>query len=263
MPANNWKGAVFGVNSWDVSGNWSLGAVPNSSSQVTIGKAGTYTVVITAADNPITVASLTLKGTGNHTLLVDGILSVDSGTSTSTTILGNTLDVATGGTANLADVRLDSTATIIDDGLLNVFGALAGTGGTVDIAGGGLFANTIAGSNLYSISSGGQFELGSSASANSTISFADGQADSLILDNENTNLATHITGLSGGDTIDISSLAFSSSLTTSYQGTTLTIDDGTTPVFTFTDIDKLGAFTLADDGSGGTVVACYLEVPAF
>ncbi len=259
MPANNWKGSVFGDSLWNIAGNWSLSAIPGTSSQVTIGEAGNYTVVITAADRPFTVASLTLKGTGDHTLLVDGILSVDAITTASTTILGSTLDVAAGATVNLADVRLDSTATIIDGGLLNVSGAFAGTGGTVDIAGGSLFANAVAGSNLYAISSGGQLELGSDAPPASTINFADGLADTLILDNESARLAAHITGLSGGNTIDISSLAFSSSFTTSYQGTTLTIDDGTTPVFTFTDIDKLGAFTLADNGSGGTVVACYLE----
>ena len=66
-------------------------------------------------------------------------------------------------------------------------------------------------------------------------------------------------GFSGGDTIDIASLAFSSSYTTSYKGTKLTIDNGTKPVFTFANIDKLGSFTLTDDGSGGTMVACYLE----
>ncbi len=259
MAANNWKGAVTGSHPWDVAGNWSLGVIPNSTNQVTIGSAGSYTVVISAADRPFTIGSLTLKGTGNHMLLVDGILSVDAGTTSSTVILGNTLDVGATGTVNLADVRLNSTGTIIDDGLVNVFGALTGTGGTVDIAGGSLFANTIAGSNLYSISSGGLLELGSNAPPTSTINFADGQADTLLLDNEDSSLAAHITGLTGSNTIDISSLSFSSNFTTSYQGTTLTIDDGTTPVFTFTDIDKLGAFTLADDGSGGTVVACYLE----
>ncbi len=78
MPANNWKGSVFGDSLWDVASNWSLSAVPNSGSQATIGQAGSYTVVITAADKPFTVASLTLKGTGDHTLLVDGILSVNA-----------------------------------------------------------------------------------------------------------------------------------------------------------------------------------------
>ena len=255
MPANKWSGANFGDNLWDVAGSWSLGVVPNSSSDVTIGRPGNYTVAIAGTDPPFTVSSLTLRGTGNHTLMDHGILSVDG----RTTILGNTLEIAAGGTASLSDVRLDRTATVIDEGALNAFGVFAGIGGTVDIDGGSLFANAIAGSNIYSISSGGELELGSDASRASTITFGDVQADTLILDNKSTRLAAHITGFSGGDTIDIPSLAFSSSYTTSYKGTTLTIDNGTKPVFRFTNIDKLGSFSLTDDGSGGTMVACYLE----
>ena len=255
MPANNWNGPASGNNLWDVANNWSLRVVPDSSDNVTIGKTGSYTVVIAAADPPFSVSSLTLKGAGNHTLTDHGTLSVDA----RTTILGNTLDVATDGTSNLANVRLDNAATVIDQGFVNIFGTLAGAGGTVDIAGGSLFASAIAGSNIYAISSAGELELGSDAPRASTISFADGQPDTLILDDSITRLAAHITGLSGANTIDIASLAFSSSYTTSYQGTKLTIEDGGKTVFTFTDIDKLGTFTLADDGSGGTVVACYLE----
>ena len=125
MAANNWKGAVTGSHPWDVAGNWSLGVIPNSTNQVTIGSAGSYTVVISAADRPFTIGSLTLKGTGNHMLLVDGILSVDAGTASVRVILGNTLDVGATGTVNLANVRLNGTGTIIDDGLVNVFGALS------------------------------------------------------------------------------------------------------------------------------------------
>jgi glycosyltransferase involved in cell wall biosynthesis len=255
MPANRWSGATLGNSLWDVAGNWSQGIVPDSGSDVTIGQTGTYTVVITATDPAFTVASLTLRGTGNHTLLDEGSLSVEG----NTVIRGNTFDVSTDGTANFSDIRLDGTATVIDDGVMNVFGAFAGSGGTVDIAGGSLFANAIAGSNTYSISSNGVLELGNDAARDSTIGFGDSQADALILDNDTTRLAAHITGLSGGNTIDLASVPFSSRYTTSYQGTQLTILNGSKTVFTFANIDKLGSFTLANDGSGGTVVACYLE----
>ena len=255
MPANKWNGATIGNSLWDAAGNWSLGIVPDSGSDVTIGRAGTYTVVITATDTPFNVASLTLSGTGNHTLLDDGSLSVEG----NTVIRGNTLDVATDGTANFSDMRLDGTATVIDDGVMNVLGTFAGSGGTVDIAGGSLFANAIAGSNIYSISSDGVLELGSDAARASTIGFGDSQANSLLLDNDTSRLAAHITGLSGANTIDLASLPFSSGYTTKYQGTQLTILNGSKTVFTFADIDKLGSFSLANDGSGGTLVACYLE----
>jgi glycosyltransferase involved in cell wall biosynthesis len=255
MPANKWNGATTGSSLWDTAGNWSLGIVPDSGSDVTIGRAGTYTVVITATDTPFNVASLTLSGTGNHTLLDDGSLSVEN----NTVIRGNTFDVATDGTANFSDMRLDGTAAVMDDGVMNVFGTFAGSGGTVDIAGGSLFANAIAGSNIYSISSDGVLELGSDAARASTIGFADSQANALLLDNDSTRLAAHITGLSGANTIDLASLTFSSSYTTKYQGTQLTILNGSKTVFTFADIDKLGSFSLANDGNGGTLVACYLE----
>src|ERR1700727_2153620 len=139
MPANNWNGPATGNNSWDVASNWSLRVVPDSSDNVTIGKTGSYTVVIAAADPPFAVSSLTLKGAGNHTLTDHGTLSVDG----RTTILGNTLDVAADGTANLANVRLDNAATVVDQGFVNILGTLAGAGGTVDIAGGSLFASAI------------------------------------------------------------------------------------------------------------------------
>jgi hypothetical protein len=79
MPANRWIGA-------NAAGNWSRRIVPDSDSRATIGAAGDYTVVIAAEDQPITVAALTLSGTGNHTLTDHGILSVDGNTK----ILGNT-----------------------------------------------------------------------------------------------------------------------------------------------------------------------------
>jgi hypothetical protein len=278
MPTNKWSGAASGVNPWDVAGNWSLHTVPNNSSDVLIAKTGSYTVVIAATDLPITVASLTLKGGGNHTLTDNGILTVDG----STTINANTLDVGAGGTASLSNVTLNSTATldvatsgtvnaqsltlsskatIVDDGTLHDFGLLDGSKGTVDIAGGSLFADAVAGSNTFSISSGGTFEIASDAGLASTISFADTQADSLILDTSGTQLTSHITGFGGANTIDLASLAFSSGYTTVYQAKTqtLTIENGTTPVFRFTNINNAGSFTLSDDGSGGTLVACYLE----
>jgi glycosyltransferase involved in cell wall biosynthesis len=255
MPANKWSGGSSEPNLWGVAGNWSRGVVPSFSSQVTIAIAGGYTVVIAATDPATTIARLTLSGTGDHTLADHGNLSVNGNTA----ILGNTLDIAADGTANLSNVRLGGTATVIDQGVLNVFGPLKGTGGTVDIAGGSLFTNSIVGSNTYSISSGGLLDIGGSVSRASTISFGDIQSDTLILDSPIANLTAQVTGFSAGNTIDIASLTFSNSYTTSYKGTTLTISNGTTPVFTFDNINNPGSFLLAADGNGGTVVACYLE----
>ena len=90
MPKNTWIGDTSGTHAWDDATNWSRGIVPDSSSLVTIGAAGNYSVVIAASDQPYVIGSLTLNGTGNHTLLDRGSLSVIGNTK----IAGNTLQIA-------------------------------------------------------------------------------------------------------------------------------------------------------------------------
>ena len=222
MPVNTWIGDSSGSSSWGLGGNWSQSDVPDSSDKVTISKAGNYNVVITAADSPDTVKSLTLSGAGNHALTNSGTLSVDGNTA----ILDNTLRVTAGGTANLGNVRLDNAATIIDEGVINATGTLKGAGGRVNIAGGDLFTNAISGSNIYSISLNGKLDIGTSVSRTTTLSFADSLANTMIFADPGPGVAAHILGFSGNNTIDIPSLAFSSGYTTSYDGTTLSINNG-------------------------------------
>ena len=137
-PATTWQGRnrcqqISGVvqisattcGTWQAAGHWALSQI--RAANVTIGKAGNYTVTIAATDPPFTVSSLTLSGTGNHMLMDHGILSVDG----RTTIRGNTLEIAADGTASLSNVRLNSTSTVIDEGVLSAFGVFAGSGGTV------------------------------------------------------------------------------------------------------------------------------------
>ena len=256
MPKNTWIGATSGAHAWDDVANWSRGVVPDPSSLVTIGEAGNYSVVIAASDQPDVIGSLTLSGTGNHTLLDRGSLSVLG----NTRIAGNTIQIAANGSASFANVNLDSSATIVEQGSLRAAGTLRGTGGTVDVIGGNLFAGAINGSNTYSISVGGTLEVDGRTSGSSTLSFGDGDANTLVFDNPGTKLAAHITGLSGSDTIDISSLVFSSAYTTNYDGKTLKIEHGTIPVFTFSDIANGGSVSLAAAPGGGTMIAaCYLK----
>jgi hypothetical protein len=256
MPKNTWIGDTSGIHAWDDAANWSRGIVPDSSSLVTIGEAGNYSVVIAASDQPYVIGSLTLSGTGNHTLLDRGSLSVIG----NTRIAGNTIQIAANGSASFANVNLDSSATLVEQGSFRATGTLNGTGGTVDVVGGNLLAGAINGSNTYSISLGGTLEVDGRTSGNSTLSFVDGNTNALVFDNPGTKLAAHITGLSGSDTIDISSLAFSSAYTTNYDGKTLKIEHGTIPVFTFSNISNAGSVSLAAAPGGGTMIAaCYLK----
>ena len=255
MPKTRWIGNTSGTHAWHHAANWSRGVVPGPSSLVTIGEAGTYSVLIAALDQPYVIGSLALSGAGDHTLLDRGSLSVLGNTK----ITGNTIQIAPSGAASFADITLDSSATIVDQGAFRATGTLKGTGGTVDVIGGNLFAGAIDGSNIYSISRSGSLEVDGSTSKDSTFSFADGGANTLIFDNPGTEITATITGMSGRDTIDVTSLAFSSAYTTSYDGKALSIDYGTIPVFTFSDIANGGSFTLTAAPGGGTMVACYVK----
>jgi hypothetical protein len=260
MAVNNWIGAKKGTsNFWQDPTNWS-GGVPTTTSDVTITAPGTYTVVITAGEHPYQIRSLHVGGgSGTVRLTDDGSLSV----TTSVTLAHGIFDIGAGGTGNIVgSLSLDASSTAATEGILSVGGTIAGSGGTVVIDGGSLFAGALAGSDHYSLSLAGTFEIGGAISNTSSIAFADADptqgADALLLDDPGTAVSTAISGFGGDDSIDIGSLAFSDLYTTRYSGTTLTILDGTSTVFTIADINNPGAFALADDGSGGTMVTvCF------
>jgi glycosyltransferase involved in cell wall biosynthesis len=254
MATNKWTGAATGNNSWDVAKNWSRGTLPDSTSSVVISKSGTYSVTIASSDPAYTVRRLSLSGTGSHTLVVDGALTVVQGA----TLNGSNLDVAASGTINLDRITLHGAATVSDEGTLDVSNAFAGAGNTVQVDGGNLFAGSLTGSNAFVLSAGGNLTVGDSVSNGSAIQFGDNQGDMLTLGQSTPTFAGQITGFGAGDNIDLSSLTFQSGYTTSYSGSTLTISDGGTTVFTFSNINDPGTVTLADDGSGGTMIACYL-----
>ncbi len=258
MATNNWVGAKTGTdNFWKDPANWS-GGVPAISSDVAITANGTYTVVITAAENPYQIRSLHLGETAGTVRLTDsGSLSVLG----SATLTRGILDVQAGGTGSVfGNLVLGALSSAATEGVFNVGGTITDNGGTVVVDGGSLFAVAIAGSGHYTLSLNGTLEVGASVAATTNITFADIGADSLVLDNAGTALNATIAGFGGDNTLDIGSLSFSNQYTTSYSGTTLTISDGSSTVFTIADINNPGAFSLADDGSGGTLLTvCYAQ----
>jgi hypothetical protein len=260
MAANNWIGAKKGTsNAWQNAANWS-GGVPSTTSDVTITAAGTYTVIITASERPYQIRSLKVgSGSGTVRLTDDGSLSV----TTSVTLTRGIFDVGAGGTGNIVgNLSLDASSTAESEGVLSVGGTITGSGGNVVIDGGSLFAGAIAGSDTYALSLAGTLEIGGAISGTSSITFAEPDstqgADALMFDNPGSAVNAAISNFGGDDSIDIGSLAFSDQYTTRYAGTTLTILDGTSTVFTIADINNPGAFALADDGSGGTMLTvCF------
>jgi Hint domain len=254
---NSWIGLHSGTaNFWDDATNWSRG-VPNNNSDIAITASGTYTVIINAGDRPYQIKSLALGSSSGVARLTDnGSLSV----ATNAVVDDGIIDVGAGATASvLGNLVLDAGSSALAEGVLNVGGAISGDRSNVAVDGGEFFAGSVAGSNVYSLSLDGTLEIAAAVSSGTTFTFADSGADTLFLDDPGATLNARITGFGGGNIVDIGSLPFSSNYTLHVDGTTLTIDDGTSPVFTFADINNPGSFTLSDDGSGGTeFAACYV-----
>ena len=155
MPTDSWTGANTGSsNLWLNAAQWSNG-IPISSSDVVIGKAGTYSVVITAGDRPNQVRSLSLGGApGTVRLVDDGSLSITGQANLTHSIFAVG---ATGTGSILRGFTFDASSTVMAEGVLNVGGALQGkAGGTVIIDGGSIFAGSVTGSGKYTISLDGR-----------------------------------------------------------------------------------------------------------
>jgi hypothetical protein len=106
--------------------------------------------------------------------------------------------------------------------------------------------------------SGGQLEITSGGSAGATtITFSGG--GTLVLD-RSTVFSGTIAGFAQPDLIDLSDIAFGSSTTLGYSGTTssgtLTVSDGThTASLKLLGQYTAGNFNLSADGHGGTLVS--------
>ena len=255
--SNSWIGPRRGTaNFWDNLANWSSG-VPANGSDVAIIASGTYTVVISAADRPYQVRSLTLgSSSGVVRLTDDGSLSV----TTNATLTDAIFDAGPGATGSiLGNLVLNAGASLMAEGVVNVGGAMSGQGGKVEVDGGDLFAGSLAGSNVCSLSLDGTLEIAGAVSSSTVFSFDDSGANTVLLDDPGATVGAAFDGFSGDNVIDIGSLAYSSSYVVHVSGRSLTIDAGTTPVLTFSNLDNAGSVTLADDGGGGTeLVVCYV-----
>ncbi len=210
MATNSWVGATTGTsNFWKDGSNWSNG-VPTNTNDVVINAAGTYTVVITAAERPYLVRTLHLgSASGSIALIDDGSLSVIGNTN----FTHGTFDVGAGATGSIfGNFILDANSSAMTKGVFNVGSNIIDSGGTVDIDGGSLFAGSVSGSGHYAISLDGTFEVGGNVTgvnaAANVISFADTGSDTFLLDNVGSALNATIAGFGGDNEIDIGSLPF-------------------------------------------------------
>ena len=257
MATDSWTGATSGTsNFWRDASQWS-NRVPIGTSDVVIGKAGTYSVSITAVDRPYQIRSLSLgNALGTIRLVDDNSLSITG----QANLIHGIFDVGATGTGSiLRGFTFDATSTVMSEGVLNVGGAMQGkAGSTVVIDGGSIFAGSVTGSGKYTISLDGSLEVGGNITNTTSITFADSGANTLLLDGVGTTLDASVSGFGGKNQIDIGALPFQGDYTTSYSGTTLTILENGAPVFTFAHINNPGAFAFSDDGGGGTEMSvCY------
>jgi hypothetical protein len=199
--SNSWIGLRRGTaNFWDNLANWS-GGVPANGSDVAITASGTYTVIISAADRPYQVRSLTLGSTSGVVRLTDnGSLSV----TTNATLTDAIFDAGPGATGSiLGNLVLNAGASVMAEGVVNVGGAISGQGGKVEVDGGDLFAGSLAGSNVCSLSLDGTLEIAGAVSSSTVFSFDDSGANTVLLDDPGATIGATFDGFTGDNVIDI------------------------------------------------------------
>jgi large repetitive protein len=152
---------------WDTASDWSTGAVPGSSDSVCISAGGTYQVLI--GDESISVASLTVGGTGSNptlmignnsggepTVTVSGSVFVDTGATISDGFSGS---FSAGSLTNAGTFEVPNgtdtlgIGNITNSGTLSVVGAVA-----LSLSAGSTFENqggTITNSGALAISTAG------------------------------------------------------------------------------------------------------------
>ncbi len=196
LTPDSWKAGVTG--SWATAADWSTGAAPNSSNDVTISVAGTYNVNVAAAaaSNSVTLNNATAKINDTSTLTVSTNLAVTAGqfiVNNTGTLVGGTISIGASGKflvlsgATLSGITYQGTltpqanATVYIENGITLTGA-GGTGsGTISLAGGGEALNILDNETLN----------------NATLSFGSGTNDYLYL-NEASSTSTQSLTLGSG-----------------------------------------------------------------
>ena len=260
--------------------------------ETTAGFTSARTVALGAANGTVRVdtGTTTLSGTvsgagslfkaGAGTLTLSGANSYTGGTFIDAGTLSVAADGSLGGglifqggtletTATLASgrtIRLDGAGTIqVDTGTATLSGTVSNTGALTKTG-----AGTLALSATNSFSGGlsigaGTVDLQKSGAAGSgAITFAGASATPATLTLEAAaqpasggTFGNTLTNFGTGDTLDLKGFAYAATDTVAYAGGVLTVTDATaTENFTLATPTST-AFSLVNDGSGGTDVVCY------
>jgi hypothetical protein len=240
------SGSFSGDFNWNTTSNWNPSQIPGAGDDVTF-------ATVTAANAYSTIDDISNDTIGN--LSVGGFVHLFIG-------IGNSLTVSNI-VANAGDIQVDNGATLT----IATGGSAAGRAydlfhGTMldpgDVTGpGATFQFTSA-----TLEIGGSF-VGSAFDILST-TFADHNV--LIFDAPPTStLPNQIAGLQAGDKIELGTVTFDAA---SYGGTTLTLTNGGSTVYTLTDVTlaagtSASAFTFGTDGATGDhfiqFAACFLR----
>ncbi|HXV01683.1 MAG TPA: hypothetical protein VG166_14410 [Caulobacteraceae bacterium] len=225
---------------WDFSGPNMVRAGVTLTNESAIVDQGAFTnkgnLVLGALFQLATGASLTNASTGHIDITGDTGISAASGATGTKLVNAGTIDKTGGtGTSSITAAVSNTGAVFASSGVLNVRGAVGGTG-TWDIDGGTLvFRDAVAAGGVVSfLSNGGQLELTDTA-----------------------QFAAKVSGFAAGDTLDLRSISFGSATMLSYSGTstagTLTVSNGS-HVAKIALLGQYAAanFAMSSDGQGGT-----------
>ncbi|MGJ4892143.1 VCBS domain-containing protein [Bradyrhizobium sp. HKCCYLRH3099] len=239
---------------------------------VTIDNAGGVIIIDEAGDTPVP-----------STLVLDG----------GTSLTGGTLEVQIAGTLEIAGhdvtlsgvqvenagvftVDLDAILALVDtkvsgDGELHVYGTITASGvsglsgtiyneGTIEIVAGNFeITGNVEGSGQIKVDAGATLKV--DGHVDQTIDFSSEGSSELVVDDA--GLSAKIAGLSVGDKIDLSTIAWSATTTASYDAETgvLTVTDGQGHSIDLTLVgDYSNAhFAGSTDGHGGTLITLTAE----
>ncbi|MHB9363562.1 Ig-like domain-containing protein [Mesorhizobium sp. W067] len=204
----------------------------------------------TAADVTLVNVDNTISGAGQ---LGGGMLSLDNrGTIIATG--SNALVIDTGGSVVVNSGTLEATGSgglTITGGLANS-GMLWANGGNIDING------QVTGDGDATIGNLSKLEFGAASSTD--VTFAADAAGTLQLD-DSFDFSGSIAGITNDDKVNLEDILFGTGTSAAYQadldgtGGTLTVSDGThNATLHLLGVYDAHSFTLADDGTGRTVV---------
>jgi hypothetical protein len=271
-----WNG---GRTNWNTGSDWAQGdtlvfqnpsnnpgAIPGSGTGNSQGPGNDSVGLIAGDVNALALSFYTPNGTdkpyiNSHTFPVDVL--INSGTVDINNLLLSqfnqyalgdapqvpTLEVS-GATLKIEGSIIDSQTVVFPTINAGFFGTVGGT-------------QTATGGGTIDVENGGTVQVAGSVQGTITVNFTDGSNDQLNLAAPNSAqpnaFAGTIAGFAPGDTIDLTSIPFSSTYTESFLLNTLTISDGTTTlaVLPFVGAYTSSSFQLVPGTTGTDIITCF------